>query len=91
MGENLRTSPEQLRLIVIYTGALDLLTVADKVRERIKSVASATVEDGDFAFQTGAMRIVILGKPNRYRTPEQQKQQVTNDSELCAARFRSSP
>ncbi len=82
--ENLKGTPQQLRLIVIYTGATNLHTVADSVSQCLESACGTTPpKDGDFAFRTGAMRIVILGKPSRSRGFDQKDQQVKSDSELC--------
>lgn len=83
--KSIQDTPQQLRLIVIYTGANDLLRVAEKIGECLKSAAGKEPsKDGDFAFRTNAMRIVVLGKPSNYRATDQRNQQVDDDSDLCA-------
>lgn len=79
-----RESPEQLRVTIVYTGALELLKVAEAIEERLESVQGLIFQkDGDYAFKVGSSRIVVLGKPNRYRTAQDKLQQVENDSELA--------
>jgi hypothetical protein len=82
--DSARDTPRQLRLIVVYTGATDLLDVVDKVEGRLKDAGSNPVKDGDFAFRAGAVRVVILGKPSKYRGGESKNQQVANDSDLAS-------
>lgn len=85
VGESLRDTPQKLRLIVIYTGASDLFEVARQVGLCLEAAASKPPrKDGDFAFQTDAMRVVVLGKPSNKRVRDQQAHQVNDDSELCA-------
>jgi hypothetical protein len=82
--DSARDTPRQLRLIIVYTGATDLLDVVDKVEERLKDAGSNPVKDGDFAFRAGAVRVVILGKPSNYRGGESRNQQVVDHSELAS-------
>ena len=82
---NFDSTPQQLRLIVIYTGATDLREVADKVKQFLESDPdTAPVQESDFVFRSGALRIVVLGKPSRYRALDQRTQQVESDSGLCS-------
>jgi hypothetical protein len=82
--DSARDTPRQLRLIIVYTGATDLLDVVDKVEERLKNAGSNPVKDGDFAFRAGAVRVVILGKPSNYRGGESKNQQVVSHSEIAS-------
>jgi hypothetical protein len=78
-------SPEQLRVIIVYTGAQDLVKVADKVGERLGAVTGLKpVRDGDFAYSVGACRIVVLGKFSRIRAAESKGQQVKDDADLAS-------
>lgn len=85
VDESAQYAPEQLRLIIVYTGAQDLLKVAEKIKERLtipdKSPPQA---DGEYAFQIGASRIVVLGKYSRFRSPESSQQQVESEAQLAA-------
>jgi len=77
-------SPEQLRVILIYTGALDLLSVVEQAEARLKAVNGLNVQkDGDFAFRIGSAKVVVLGKPSRYRPPQSREQQVGSDADLA--------
>jgi hypothetical protein len=81
--QSTRETPQQLRLIVVYTGAVDLLEVAEKVGERLHlALGSPPLKDGEFAFQAGPIRVAVLGKPNSYRTAESKGQQVQSDADL---------
>src|SRR2546423_65388 len=82
--DSARDTPQQLRLIIVYTGATDLLYVVDRVEERLKNAGSNPVKDGDFAFRAGAVRVVVLGKPSNYRGGESKDQQVANHSEIAS-------
>lgn len=84
VGESLRDTPQKLRLIVIYTGASNLLEVATQVGLCLETAANKPPrKDGDFAFQTDALRVVVLGKPSNKRVQDQRDQQVEDDSGLC--------
>lgn len=81
--EGFLDTPRQLRLIIVYTGTQDLLGVSEEIHSCLSQIDGiAPVPDGDFAFQAGAMRIVVLGKPNNKRVINQRCQQVSSDSEL---------
>lgn len=78
-------TPHQLRVTIVYTGAQDLLKVAEKIEQRLKDRVKLPLQkDGKFAFQIGASRIVVLGKYSRIRSPESSKQQVGSDEDLAA-------
>jgi len=59
---NRAENPRQLRLIVVYTGEVNLLKVAEEIRSRLEEKLGAVEVDGEFAFTQGAVRIVVLGK-----------------------------
>jgi hypothetical protein len=85
VDESTQYTPEQLRLIIVYTGALDLLEVADKIEKRLtKSGELPPQKYGNFAFQIGASRIVVLGKFSKFRSQENKEQQVEGDAYLAA-------
>jgi len=77
-------NPEQLRITIVYTGALDLLGVAEQIEKRLNSIEGVNFQkDGSYAFRVGASRIVVLGKPSRYRTAQDRQQQVQSDADLA--------
>ncbi len=85
--QNSEETPRRLQLIAVYTGEIDLLGVAECVKRRLEArLDSEQVQpDGQFAFRTGAVRIVVLGKKTvAGRTPEAQSQEV--DFEELASR-----
>lgn len=82
--ESLHSQPEQLRLIIIYTGSLDLVAIADEVGQFLQSSSGvAPDKEGDFAFRIRAIRIVVLGKPSNKRSVELRTQQVESEDELA--------
>lgn len=73
-------TPRQLRLMVVYTGEIHLLKVAEQIRARLESKLGAVQPDGEFAFTQGAVRIVVLGKKTiAGRTPEAKAQEADFD------------
>ncbi len=81
---NEEETPRQLRLIVIYTGEIDLLRIAERIRDHLQTKLGAVEIDGSFAFTKGAVRIVILGKKTvAGRSPEAKSQEADFD-ELAA-------
>jgi hypothetical protein len=82
--ESIRSQPEQLRLIIIYTGTLDLLSVAAEIEKCLQSAAGFEPQkDGDFAFRVHAIRVVILGKPSNKRPADLQSHQIQSETELA--------
>jgi len=80
--QNVEETPRKLRLIAVYTGEIDLLGVAERIQERLEArLRPEPVQlDGPFAFRTGAVRIVVLGKKTvAGRTPEAKSQEVDFD------------
>ncbi|ARE41332.1 hypothetical protein RGUI_3191 [Rhodovulum sp. P5] len=80
--------PEQLRLILIYTQEANLFDIANRLYEKITgSIGDSLVprpEDGGLAFHTENSRVVVLGKPGRTRTQEQEAF-VVDESDLADA------
>lgn len=84
VSDSARESPQQLRLVIVYTGAVDLLDVAAQVGKKIEAVLGGVpTKDGEFAFEVGPIRVVVLGKPSNKRTPDCKDQQVAGDAELA--------
>jgi hypothetical protein len=83
--DSTRSTPQQLRLVVVYTGAIDLLDVADQVGGRIRAaIGTAPKKDGEFAFEVGPIRVVVLGKPSNKRTEQGKNQQIESDTDLAS-------
>ena len=64
-------TPEQLRLVLIYTLMSDLLSVANKIRDAVAHIpdnCEPSEDDGKFALQMENFRVVVLGKPTSART-----------------------
>jgi hypothetical protein len=60
--------PEQLRLVMIYTGETNLTLILDRVLERLEMLLGAGVtpekdESGDLALYTKNSRVIVRGKP----------------------------
>jgi hypothetical protein len=87
VAKGLSDTPQQRRLIVVYTGTDDLLEVSGKIEECLRGSAGNQgnhwTKIDDFTFQINAIRIVILGKPSNKRALNQRDQQVSDDSKLC--------
>ena len=82
--DSTRATPQQLRLVIVYTGAIDLIDVATQVGAKIENaICTAPKKDGEFAFELGPIRVVVIGKPSNKRTQECQTQQVDNDTDLA--------
>jgi len=81
--KNIDETPRQLRLIVVYTGELDLNSVADKIRNRLTSKFGDIEADGDFAFIRGAVRIVVLAKKTIMGRSTDAKKQETDFGDLA--------
>ncbi|MFZ3374942.1 MAG: response regulator receiver domain, partial [Chthoniobacterales bacterium] len=63
--DSTRATPQQLRLVMVYTGAIDLFDVAAQVGAKIEAaIGAAPKKDGEFAFEVGPVRVVVLGKPS---------------------------
>lgn len=78
-ARNRDESPRQLRLMVVYTGEIDLSKVAKRIRSRLERLGEVR-DDGDFAFTQGAVRIVVLGKETiAGRSTEAKAQEVAFD------------
>ena len=63
-------TPEQLRLVFVYTLTPDLLSVANRIRDEVVHIPNnceLSEEEGKFAFQTQNFRVVVLGKPTNRR------------------------
>jgi hypothetical protein len=85
VAESTRESPQQLRLVIVYTGAIDLFAVAAEASRKIESViGTAPQKDGEFAFQLGPIRVAVLGKPSNKRTAECKTQQIEGDADLAS-------
>lgn len=60
--------PEQLRLVMIYTGEANLVVVLDRVLERLETLLETGVtpkrdDSGDLALHTKNSRVIVRGKP----------------------------
>lgn len=83
--DSTRATPQQLRLVMVYTGAIDLLDVAGQVGAKIKAATGTDPKkDGEFAFEVGPIRVVVLGKSSNKRTEQCKDQQVDDDTALAA-------
>jgi hypothetical protein len=83
--DSTRATPQQLRLVMVYTGAIDLFDVAAQVGAKIEAaIGAAPKKDGEFAFEVGPIRVVVLGKPSNKRTEQCKDQQVDDDKDLAA-------
>ena len=60
--KNIDETPRQLRLIAVYTGELNLNSVAEKIRDRLRERVGEVASEGEFTFVKGSVRIVILAK-----------------------------
>lgn len=72
-------TPEQLRLILVYTDQVDLRGIGEQLYERIcKNLGekNLSVEDDGLAFHTLNSRISILGKKNGKRPDQYKKHEV---------------
>jgi hypothetical protein len=84
VSDSTRESPQQLRLVLVYTGAIDLFAVANEVRSKIEAViGTPPTKDGEFAFEVGPIRVVVLGKPSNKRIKECRCQELEGDGDLA--------
>lgn len=82
--DSIKTQPEQLRLIIVYTGTVDLVSVAQEIERCLQSAAEfAPQKDGELAFRIHAIRVVILGKPSNKRPTALQSHQIQSEGELA--------
>lgn len=65
--QSVEDEPEQLRLILVYTGEINLFEISERVFERIPSDFDPTVKEDGLVIETANARIVVLGKPGRER------------------------
>ncbi len=66
--------------MVVYTGEIHLIKVAEQIRNRIEAKLGPVKPDGEFAFTKGAVRIVVLGKKTiAGRTAEAKVQEADFD------------
>lgn len=64
-GGSLRSSHPRLRLVAIYSGAIDLHSITKQVKTLLASLKGlpSVSEDGPFAIVAGLVRIVVFAKP----------------------------
>lgn len=82
--------PEQLRLVVVYTGETNLTVILDRVFERLGNLLAEGVtpkkdESGDLALHTKNSRVIVWGKPGSTRVAGIGAGRVVAESELAHA------
>jgi hypothetical protein len=69
--------------VAVYTGELNLNTVADKIRQRLTSKFGDIESEGDFTFIREAVRIVVLAKKTVMGRSTDAKKQETDFADLA--------
>ncbi len=80
--------PEQLRLVMIYTGEPSLTVILDHVFERLEKLLGTGVKpvkdaSGDLALHTTNSRVIVRGKPGITRTDSGVAGNVIRESDLA--------
>ncbi|WP_319405499.1 response regulator receiver domain [uncultured Desulfosarcina sp.] len=79
--ENLRDTPEQLRLIIAYTGEPNLFNIENQIFTHLQSIDQelpSPEKEENLAVRFGSSRIIVLGKKNgRGRLEKYQSHEVT--------------
>jgi hypothetical protein len=82
--ESIESQPQQLRLIIIYTGSLDLIGVGAEVAKCLESAAGvAPFQESELAFRIRGIRVVVLGKPSNKRPIQVHSHEVESDAQLA--------
>ena len=83
LRRNADQTPQQMRLIAIYTGELNLATLTMTLRKYVQERLGPVNNDGDFAFTKGAVRVVVLGKKTVSGRGGDAKEQEVDFGELA--------
>jgi len=78
--QSVETKPEQLRLILVYTGENNLEDIASKVFDKLTSASQENIEpqkeDEGLSMHSPNSRVVILGKPECHRIEKYKTHEV---------------
>jgi hypothetical protein len=78
--QSIETKPEQLRLILVYTGEKELEAIAGEVFDKLTTVSMENIEpkkeDEGLSMHSPNSRVVILGKPERHRIEKYKTHEV---------------
>lgn len=74
ISQAIQDAPEQIRLVLVYTQEIDLVSVTERIFNAIKGLANIgdsfqpDMDKNNLAFYSGSYRVAVLGKPGRERT-----------------------
>lgn len=78
--QSIETKPEQLRLILVYTGERELEAIASEVFDKLTTASKENIEpqkeDEGLSMHSSNSRVVILGKPECHRIEKYKSHEV---------------